>query len=116
MKRLSFILFVILILGAGCSANHESESGGVWNYQEGYVAVKDEANSQLLVVREKVANLENKKIEQILEEAEPDAVWLKVTKKQYGSVNEGDHVKVSIQGGIDQSYPAQAAVDSIEKK
>ncbi|WP_161601624.1 DUF3221 domain-containing protein [Paenibacillus luteus] len=116
MKRLFFILFVIIIFGAGCSANNKGEAGGQWNYQEGYVVAKDEANRQLLVVREKVDNLKNKKIEQILKESDPDAVWLKVTRKQYGSVEEGDHVKVSIQGGIDQSYPAQAAADSVEKK
>lgn len=111
--RISFILvMLILFLATGCSTNNDITSNEQWSYKEGFVVAKE--NDRILVVR-RVTNIETP-LSDILEEAQPNAIWLSVDKSDYDSVSVGDQVSINIaNGAIDQSYPAQAAADVIKK-
>lgn len=107
------LLLLVLILATGCSSNNNSESNEHWNYKEGFVVAKDDG--RVLVVRDRVENIEAP-INEILEGAQPNAIWLSVDKKGFDAVSVGDEVRINIpNGAIDQSYPAQASADVIKK-
>ncbi|GIP26317.1 hypothetical protein J23TS9_14470 [Paenibacillus sp. J23TS9] len=113
MKKM-FVLFVfVLVLATGCSSDNTSESDGRWNHKEGFVVAKE--NGRVLVVRDRVDNIEAP-LNEILEDASPNAIWLSVDKKGFDVVSVGDQVSINIHNGaIDQSYPAQASADVIKK-
>ncbi|WP_281279676.1 DUF3221 domain-containing protein [Paenibacillus lentus] len=79
----------------------------MWNYDEGYVVAKDEANLMILVVKNHVTDLKNKSIEKIIEEADPNAIWITTDRATYDSILIGDHVKIKDIGTVLQSYPGQ---------
>lgn len=107
-KYLVFSL-VILILIAGFLTFFNFFSDEHWNYKAGFVVAKE--NNKLLIVREK-PTVNEVSINEILENAQPDAIWLTVDESDYKIVSVGDKVKMKIpSGAIDQSYPAQAAGD-----
>ncbi|MFC5446825.1 DUF3221 domain-containing protein [Paenibacillus aestuarii] len=97
-----FAVLVFMLSLCGCT-QQKKES---WNYGEGYVVAKE--NDKVLVVRNKVANI-NAPLSEILAN-ESDAIWLTVTKDNSKAVNIGDKVTMAITDGIiEQSYPGQAA-------
>lgn len=113
MKKMFILLFAVLVLATGCSSNNSGESGEIWDYREGFVVTKEDG--RILVVRDKVANLEAP-LSEILEEAQPNAIWLSVDKTDYDAISVGDQVSIKIpNGAVDQSYPAQATADVTKK-
>jgi hypothetical protein len=84
-----------------------------WNYKEGYIVAKED--QRFLLVRKTTAtDIKNKELQQILDDAQPDAIWIKVANKDdYESFVVGDLISITIDRGVDQSYPAQAAVNEI---
>lgn len=116
-KNLLFIVFLLAIAGVistGCSSSSESSKDGPWDYSEGYVVAKE--NGRVLVVRDQVSDF-NAPLNDILESAAPNAMWISVSKADFNKVAVGDHVDIHFPNGvaIDQSYPAQTSAD-ISKK
>ncbi|MFE5321852.1 DUF3221 domain-containing protein [Paenibacillus sp. NPDC056579] len=70
-------------------------------------------NGRVLIVRERVNNIEKTPLNKILKEAQPNAIWLTVNNADYDKVNIGDKVKTSIDGVIFKSYPAKAKANSL---
>ncbi|WP_435921121.1 DUF3221 domain-containing protein [Paenibacillus sp. DYY-L-2] len=116
-KNLLFILFLFVIAGVmstGCSSSLESSKDGPWDYREGYVVAKE--NGRVLVVRDQVSDF-SAPLNDILESAAPNAMWISVSKADLNEVAVGDHVDIHFPNGvaIDQSYPAQTSAE-ISKK
>ncbi|MWV46063.1 DUF3221 domain-containing protein [Paenibacillus sp. HJL G12] len=106
--RKHWIFAVILLLITGCSAAKVAEPEGRWDHKHGYVVAKE--NGRVLVVRKQAAP--ETPLNDILAEAQPDAIWLSVGKGDYDAVSVGDEVGIRIaNGAIDESYPAQAGAD-----
>ncbi|MDR9852993.1 DUF3221 domain-containing protein [Paenibacillus sp. VCA1] len=106
MSKWLIWMVMFLVLAAG-----PSPSGSVaddrWNVKEGFVVEKKPG--KILVVRDKVQN-PNMTLAQILEDAQPNAIWLSVSQADYDAVEKGDQVSIAIPDGlILESYPAQAA-------
>lgn len=115
MNKIIVIFLLLSSLMIGCSAVSESETSDIetWNYDKGYVVSKDSQESKILVVRNKVDDIEKKTMVQILDEATPGAIWLDVSDTDFTAVNIGDRVSILINGVIDQPYPAQAKAESV---
>ncbi|MED5018665.1 DUF3221 domain-containing protein [Paenibacillus chibensis] len=113
MKKTIIFVIVILALAAGCSSSNKPvASNERWDYKEGFVVAKE--NGRVLVVRDRVTN--ETPLSKILEEAQPNAIWLSVGQAQYDHVSAGDQISIDIpNGAVDESYPAQASAD-ISKK
>ncbi|MDQ8739012.1 DUF3221 domain-containing protein [Paenibacillus sp. LHD-38] len=115
MKKMFILLFAVLVLATGCSSNNNNSDryGKIWDFRKGFVVTKEDG--RILVVRDKVANLEVP-LSEILEEAQPNAIWLSVDKTDYDAILVGDQVSIKIPNGtVDLSYPAQATADVTKK-
>ncbi|MEJ8303317.1 YobA family protein [Saccharibacillus sacchari] len=83
---------------------------------EGYIiSIK---NSKILVVEnlsKEEADTSRYTENQILEKADPNATWISVdTPLNTEDYNVGDRIKVTIRGGVNTSFPAQAAAKEID--
>jgi hypothetical protein len=95
-------LFIMLMI-VGCSNNEPANFIGT---------VIDKKDDRILVV-ENVTNeeIENKSVEQILEEKAPEAIWVQVNDVKNFSIGQ----KVSVwYSYLEESYPAQTTADKIE--
>ncbi|MHA7966796.1 DUF3221 domain-containing protein [Paenibacillus sp. CAU 1782] len=109
MKKIIVLLVFALVLATGCSSVNKDEVDGPWNYKKGFVVSKEDG--RVLVVRDKVDEIDAP-LNEILEEAQPDAIWLSVNNKDFNAVSVGDKVNITIPNGmVDQSYPAQASAE-----
>ena len=77
MKKMFVLLMFVLVLATGCSSDINSESDEHWNHKEGFVVAKEDG--RVLVVRDRVDNIEAP-LNEILEDAQPNAIWLSVDK------------------------------------
>ncbi|OBR66463.1 hypothetical protein A7K91_03170 [Paenibacillus oryzae] len=121
MKKNSiFLVFLIamLVVVTGCSSSSNSDERWVydehWDYKDGFVVSKE--SGRILVVRDKPSNFKAP-LNEILKNAEPNAMWISVEQADYDAVAVGDRVSIEIPngGGIDQPYPAQTTAD-VKKK
>lgn len=112
MKKAFVMLIFILFLVAGCSSNNDIGSNEHWDREEGYIVAKE--NGRILIVPNKVENFKIT-LDEILKASKPYAIWLAVDKSEYDAVEVYDHVRIEINGGIDQSYPEQASGDVVKK-
>ncbi|WP_054023955.1 DUF3221 domain-containing protein [Bacillus sp. FJAT-28004] len=116
MKNL-FFLVIMLTFFSGCSVNsvNEDDSKKNWDYKEGFVVSKED--SKILVVQNSnITELKQKSIEEILDIVQPNAIWVTAEKEADLDVIEvGDQVSIKIDGGVDQSYPAQTSARKITK-
>lgn len=77
MNKICIIMLSIaLVMVTGCSMNNKVGSVESWDYTEGYVISKE--NGRVLIVRERVNNIEKTPLNKILKEAQPNAIWLSV--------------------------------------
>ncbi|MGN7359754.1 DUF3221 domain-containing protein [Paenibacillus sp. SAF-054] len=108
MRKYGILAVMLLLLVMGCSAAKDAAPEGRWDHKNGYVVAKE--NGRVLVVRKQAAP--DTPLNEILEKAQPDAIWLSVGKDDYVSVSVGDEVGIRIaNGAIDESYPEQAGAD-----
>ncbi|MGF7036101.1 hypothetical protein J2T17_007152 [Paenibacillus mucilaginosus] len=115
MKILILILLVVPVLTMGCSTKNNVKSDELWDYKDGFVVAKEDG--RVLVVRNKVDN-PNEPLNEILENALPDAIWVQVDKSDFASVMIGDEVSISFPDGvglINQSYPLQTKANVARK-
>ncbi|MEK3913048.1 DUF3221 domain-containing protein [Paenibacillus sp. FSL H7-0331] len=113
MKYVMLVATIFLCM-TGCSTNNPNDGNPkVWDYREGYVIAK-EYHKYLVVRNTNSAEIKNKTVSQLLKEAQPDAIWITVHTDN-DSIHIGDKVSISIDGGIDQSYPAQASAKDFKK-
>ncbi|WP_274654606.1 DUF3221 domain-containing protein [Paenibacillus humicola] len=107
-KSLVFLYFLLTVILTGCSSSSNSDER--WDYNEGFVVSKE--SGRILVVRNKPSDFEAP-LNEILKNADPNAMWISVEQVDYDAVAAGDHVSINIPdgGGVDQSYPAQTTAD-----
>jgi len=111
MSKIIMWLFVLLTLAAGPPSPNQAADDR-WDVKEGYVVAKE--NGRILVVRDHVPDF-HAPLNEILEDAIPNAIWLSVNQADFDAAEIGDKIGISIpNGAINQSYPAQAAAD-VEK-
>lgn len=124
MRNLFVLAIAFLFVLTGCSSNSASDVNRVdgtdavnnsseysesWNYKEGFVIAKQDG--EVLVVRNEVSDIKAP-LNELLQEAKPDAIWLSVDDASYEAVTVGDQVSIYIPNGmVDQSYPAQATAE-----
>ncbi|WP_182914515.1 DUF3221 domain-containing protein [Paenibacillus sp. 1011MAR3C5] len=119
MKVKTVLTLVLLAAVALAGCGSDSKEKAAWDYQSGRVIAIQ--NDQLLVVQSKdVTELELKpeleSVDEILTVLRPQAIWLTVTDEtDMAGVEVGDDVRVEIEGGVAESYPAQATARKIEK-
>lgn len=135
MKKAALLLAIMLLTATGCGSGNthnantpdeisptkqintpgtDSNSQINWDYKEGIVIAKE--NNEVLVVRDEVSDI-NAPLNELLEEAKPNAIWLGVEDKYYDAVAVGDQVVIYIPNGtVNQSYPAQATAKLFVKE
>ncbi|WP_228552273.1 DUF3221 domain-containing protein [Gracilibacillus salitolerans] len=102
-----FILLAIVILMAGCSELSDPDI-------EGYIL---EVNEQRLLVMEDVSLEEYEEMkDKTVSEIDKESEYINLIYLSYDDVSDfekGDHVNVWLDGGVDHSYPSQAAAKNI---
>lgn len=83
---------------------------------EGYIISKE--NDRLLIVEnlsKEQADTKKYTTNQILEKANPHATWISAADPlSSNDYQVGERIQVTIKGGVDASFPAQAAAEKIE--
>lgn len=127
MKKLTVLLILLTHILSGCSlsegpSNAENDAAST-NEQPGnpsnetiitgYIIDKDE--ERLLVIEgldKSEFDINKQSVEEILKIAQPNATW--ITFKDNEKFSIGEKVKVTVRGGVNTSFPAQAAAKQIE--
>lgn len=109
-KWIAILTFFLLIAG-GCSSQDKGNETAI----EGLVI--DKSENRLLIVsaadRAEI-NLQEQTVEEILGMVSPDAIWISAPVSTIEQYDTGDEVRVTIEGGVNTSYPAQASAKSID--
>lgn len=128
MKKLVVILILLSQIISGCSLDKESSSestNGSTNEQAGnhpngpfitgYIIDQDE--ERLFVVEgldESEFDINQQSVEEILKIADPNAIWITIDDDRVNDFSVGEKVRVIVDGGVNTSFPAQAAAKQIE--
>lgn len=127
MKKLTVILILLTQILSGCSLNEgpsNAENDAASTNEQpgnpsnetiitGYIIDKDE--ERLLVIEgldKSEFDINKQSVEEILKIAQPNATW--ITFKDNEKFSIGEKVKVTVRGGVNTSFPAQAAAKQIE--
>ncbi|WP_160036833.1 YobA family protein [Paenibacillus sp. An7] len=129
MKKFVVTFLLVPLLLSGCSLNEESSS----EYRPdstneeatnptnatiitGYII--DKEKERLLVVEgldESEFDITQQTVEEILTIADPNATWVSIGDNEYKDFSIGEQVKITVDGGVNTSFPAQASAEKIEK-
>ncbi|GIP44620.1 hypothetical protein J45TS6_30790 [Paenibacillus sp. J45TS6] len=128
MKKLVVTFLLVPLILSGCSLNEESSSEGRPDSTNeeainptnntiitGYII--DKEKERLLVVEgldESEFNITQQTVDEILKIADPNATWVSIGDNKYNDFNVGEQVKVTVDGGVNTSFPAQASAKKIE--
>ncbi|MFD1135370.1 YobA family protein [Paenibacillus urinalis] len=129
MKKLTVILILLAQILSGCSLNEGPSNAGNdagstkeqagnhpnENFITGYII--DKEKERLLVVEgldELEFDINQQSVEEILKIADPNAIWINIDDDRVNDFSIGEKVRVIIDGGVNTSFPAQAAAKQIE--
>ncbi|WP_454190932.1 YobA family protein [Paenibacillus sp. Marseille-Q7038] len=128
MKKLVVTFLLVPLILSGCSLNKgsSSESGSGSTNEEatnptndtiitGYII--DKEKDRLLIVEgldESEFNITLQSVDKILKIAEPNATWVSIGGIKNNDFNVGEQVKVTVDGGVNTSFPAQASAKKVE--
>lgn len=102
MKKICILIMLLLIFG--CSNKDNSMN----SLSEGVGYILEVTESRILVIEDKYLN---KSWKNILNEYNGRAIWLSTNTRK---LQPGQKIYYRIDGGIDQSYPEQAAAKEIK--
>ena len=111
MKRVKYFFVIMVMLAmsvAGCGKSQDAREGFVLEVEEGSVLVVQNINM------ERYNELKDVSSEALIDQGGLDLIWLEYDKANQFA--KGDHVTFSTDGGVRESYPAQAAAKKIELK
>lgn len=128
MKKLIVTFLLVSLILSGCSLNEGSNSeGSTGSTNEeatnptndttitGYIIEKEK--ERLLIVEgldESEFNITQQTVDEILKIADPNAIWISIGDIKDNDFNVGEQVKVTVDGGVNTSFPAQASAKKIE--
>ncbi|SFS62055.1 Protein of unknown function [Paenibacillus sp. 453mf] len=112
MKNVMITFLLVTLILSGCSLSEENNN---YTIITGYIIDKEEG--RLLVVEgldESEFDIHEQTVEEILKIADPNATWVSIGDNRENDYSVGEQVKVTIDGGVNTSYPAQASAKHIE--
>lgn len=111
MKRVTFFTTVIVMLAmilAGCAKSQDAKEGFVLEVKAGSVLVVQN------ISEERYNDIKGISSDALIDQGGLDLIWLEYDKAN--QFDKGDHVTYSTEGGVRESYPAQADAKKIEHK
>ena len=102
------VMMVLAICLAGCAKAEETREGFVLEVKEGTVLVAQN------VTMERYNELKDVSSEALIDQGGLDLIWL--TYEKAADFKKGDQVEFWLDGGVRESYPAQADAKKIEHK